>query len=280
MHRQRKGFAGFDQTQKQIDDIKAQISELKKSLDDPEQKALSERYTAITKELDEIRAEQDSAFKNFGALRDQKRKAQQEQQEKWLVVKEIKDNYFQARRANQEYEREAKRQRWERHQQERKGYEAEKRKAIARQKLDEASTPAYGDEIVTAESLIRYFDPSSAPVKTESGPGKFAASAQRSVDDSGIKGMRVVKKEEDDYFIGGGGKKKKGKKGPEEKKEKINLDYGLLEQLSKMDLKPPTSKEDYPELVEKLKEKLGHWKGDQDRQTKEVSLCFRLENPR
>lgn len=57
LNRQKKGFAGLDQSQKGIDEIKAQIAELKKSMDDPEARALSDRYTEITAELDTIKAE-------------------------------------------------------------------------------------------------------------------------------------------------------------------------------------------------------------------------------
>ncbi|KAG9986220.1 hypothetical protein KCU98_g4185, partial [Aureobasidium melanogenum] len=39
LNKQKKGFAGFEQAQKQIDDIKAQIADIKKSMDDPASKA-------------------------------------------------------------------------------------------------------------------------------------------------------------------------------------------------------------------------------------------------
>jgi len=36
LNRQKKGFAGFDEAQKGIDEVKGQIAELRKTLDDPE----------------------------------------------------------------------------------------------------------------------------------------------------------------------------------------------------------------------------------------------------
>ena len=42
LNKQKKGFAGFDEAQKKIDNVKAQIAELRKTLDDPESKALSD----------------------------------------------------------------------------------------------------------------------------------------------------------------------------------------------------------------------------------------------
>lgn len=289
LHKQKKGFAGFEQAQKGIDDLKAQIAELRKSLDNPEAKALSDRYTEIQKELDGIKAEQDGAFKNLNSLRDERTKLHAEQQEKYAALKDIKDKYFQARRAYRDYENEAYRQRKERQRAERDAYEAGKRRQVADQKLEEASAPAYQDEIMTAEGLIRYFDPSSATTKESAGPSKFAAAAQRTVDDSGIKGTKLARKDEDEenYFVGTGGKKgKKGRKGaaaspaPATPTEgKFNLSIGVIEQLAKLNVEPPMNQSDVPAVVERLKGKLEHWKKNQDRKTKEVCSLVHCEEP-
>lgn len=281
LNKQKKGFAGFDQAQKGIDDVKAQIAELRKQMDDPEHKALSDRYTAITQELDQIKAEQDEVYKNLNALRDQRTKAHEEQQVKYQAVKDIKDKYFQAKRAHAEYEREAYRIRQDRKKAEREAYEKGKRRQVADQKLEEASAPAFQDEILTAQGLIRHFDPSSVEAKQAAGPGKFAAQASRTVDDSGLKGTRLPKKGEDDedYFVGTGGKKgKKGRRGGKTESPagtpaegKFNLSIGVIEELAKVGVEPPMNQGDVPGVVEKLKEKLDFWKGDQDRKTKEVS---------
>ena len=279
LHKQRKNFSGFEAQQKAIDDVKAQIAEQKKLLDDPEQKALSEKYTVLQKELDALKAEQDEAFKSMKALRDQTDKARAEQQEKYAAMKQIKDAYYQQKRAYADYERQAYQVRQERKRQERQEYESNKRKEIAKQRLEEASAPAYHDEIITTEGLIRYFDPSALPAKETTVASKFAASAQRTVDDSGFKGTRIVKKDEaeENYFMGTGGKKgKKGRKGgnaatPTETKteSKFNLSIGVIEELTKVGVDAPSSQADVPAVVEKLKGKLEHWKSDQDRKTKE-----------
>jgi hypothetical protein len=82
--------------------------------------------------------------------------------------------------------------------------------------------------------------------------------------------------------MGGGGKKKKGgKKGaapagtstPAETTSKFNLNIGVLEDLAKVKVDAPSSQADIPKLIETLKEKMGKWQGDQDKQTKEVSFC-------
>jgi len=274
LNKARKNFSGFDAQQKAIDDLKSQIADQKKLLDDPEQKALSQKYTELQTELDGLKAEQDEAFKNMKSLREAADKARNEQQEKFIAMKEYKDKYYQQKRAFSEYDFQARKARQERKRQEQLEYQANKRKEIASKRLEEASAPAYQDEILAAEGLIRHFDPSALPAKEAAETSKFAASAQRTVDDAGIRGIRLSKKgdEEENYFIGTGGKKgKKGRKGAAAPVEsKFNLNIGVIEELAKVGVDAPSSQADVPATVEKLNEKLAHWKSDQDRKTKEV----------
>jgi len=279
LNKQKKGFAGFEQAQKQIDDIKAQIAEIKKSMDDPASKALSEEYNKITTELEEIKGKQDEVFKNLNQLRDERTRANEAQQVAYTNLKDIKDKYWQAKRAYAEYEKEAYRVRRERQKAERDAYEAGKRKQVAEAKLEEASAPAYGDEIQTAQSLIRYFDPSSQEAKAAAGPGKFAAQASRTVEATGIKGTALPRKgdADEDYFAGNGGKKgKKNRKAqnaaspaPEAPAGKFNLSFGVIEQLAKIDVQPPSSQAAVAGVVEQIKSKLESWQKDQDRKTQE-----------
>ncbi|RYO15138.1 hypothetical protein AA0111_g11756 [Alternaria arborescens] len=273
LNKAKKNFSGFDSQQKKIDDIKAQIAEQKKLLDDPENKALSDKYTKLQTELDGLKAEQDEAFKNLRSLREETDKARAVQQEKYQARKELKDNYFQQLRAFKDYEFQARKIRNEKRRLEQIQYVASKRKETAAKRLEEASAPAYGDEIIACEGLIRHFDPSALPPKETTAASKFAASAQRTVDDSGLKGTRISKKdtEEESYFAGTGGKKgKKGKKGGAAAAPgKFNLNIGIIEELAKVGVDPPSNQEEVPATVEKLQAKLKHWKEDQDRKTKE-----------
>lgn len=125
------------------------------------------------------------------------------------------------------------------------------------------------DEILAAEGLIRYFDPSlPQAAKALRGPSGFAAEARRSVETSDIQGTKVSKKDEhdDNYFMGTGGKKgKKGKKGnkpgsptastPTE--GKFNLTVGIIEEFAKVNVETPSNQSDIPAVLEKLKEKRG-----------------------
>lgn len=296
LHKLKKSFGGFAEQQKEIDSLKAQIAEQNKALNDPERKALSDRYTALKAESDKLYGESQSARKDQNAIWDERNKARAAQQEKYVALKQLRDAHYGALREYKNYEREARKIKQEKWKAEQDAYHSKKRKDAAAQRLEEASAPAYQDEILTAEGLIRYFDPSALPAKTESGPGKFAISSQRTVDDSVFKGMKVAKKDDQDYFQGTGGKKgKKGRKatatpteakksedseGAEAAKAKrfgkddFNLSIGVLDQLAKVGLNPPATKEEIPSIVTKLQEKLAHWKSDQKRKTEEVSALL------
>ncbi|KAJ5917321.1 hypothetical protein N7466_010875 [Penicillium verhagenii] len=278
LRKQRKGFAGLEDAQKGINDLKAQISELRKTMDNPEAKALGDKYGEIQKELDAIKAEQDGVYKNLNALRDERTKLRNDQQKKFAAIREIKDNYFKARRAYKDYEDEAYRARRERQKAERDAFEREKRKKVADKKLEEASNPAYVDEILTAQGLIRHFSPSydfaalGLSDKKDEG-SNFRAGVGRTVEDSAIKGMKVVRKDdEEDYFVGSGGKKgkkggKKGAAGPEA--TKFNMNVGIIEDFSKVKIDPPMNQSDVPAAIEKLAAKITEWKSTQASKTEE-----------
>jgi uncharacterized coiled-coil DUF342 family protein len=277
LRKQRKGFAGFDEAQKGIDDTKAKIKALKDSLEDPEAKALSAKYDEIQTELNEVKAEQDEAYKNISSLREQREKLYAEQQEKWLAIKKIKDDHYHQKKAFHQYETEARQRVRERQKAEREKYEMEKRRERAEKMLAEARDPAYLDEIRRAESLLHYLDPTTATTAAPLvAPSGLSAAPQRIVEASDMKGTRVVRKDEreDTYFAGTGGKKgKKGRKGAAESPApsgKFNCPPSVIEDCSALGIDPPMSAADINAVTEKVKEKLAFWKADQKAQTEKV----------
>jgi len=280
LNKQRKGFAGFDDAQKTIDETKKKISSLRDSLGDPESRALSDKYTKLQGELDAIKAEQDDVYKNIKSLREDRDRLHAEQQVKYMALKKVKDDYFHAGRAAQQYEWEQRQKAKQRRAAEQEAFENQKKKERAQKLLDEAGDKAYLDEIRKAESLVRFLDPSykkdSAPLQA---PSQFQAQAQRKVDDAGFKGVKVVKKEEEDYFAGTGGKKgKKGRKAaaatdtgaatpPASTSAKYSCPPSVMEDCASMGIEPPMSKAEIPETLEKVLKKLDWWKEHQDEQT-------------
>lgn len=279
LRKTRKNFGQFDEAQKQIDDLKAKIKEIKDTMEDPEQKAMSEQYNKVQAELDTIKAEQDEAYKGLSSLRDERTKLQAEQQEKFAAIRKLKDDYYGQKKAYQAFEREAREKQRERQRAERERYLNERKKAEAERVLAEASESAYLDEIRRANSLLVFLDPTfkaeKTPLLADSG---LTAQAQRTVDESGLKGTKLVRKEDrDDEYAPAKGKGKKGKKGNSgaaAAQKGFNCPPSVVEDCSFLSLDPPMSAADVPGLVEKVKAKLEHWKEDQAAQTQRVSDIF------
>jgi uncharacterized coiled-coil DUF342 family protein len=287
LRKQRKQFSGFDDIQKNIDSKKADIKKLRDSLDDPESKALSDEYTKLQEKYDALKAEHDEAYKNINFLRDERTRLHKEQQETFANIKQLKDDYYHAGRAAQKYDYEQRQKLRERKRAENEAYHKEKKVARASEMLAEAREPAYLDEIRRATTLLAFLDSSykqeKAALKAASG---LEASAQRKVDDSGIKGTKVVKKEEEDYFAGTGGKKSKGKKNKKATTAespsapstptagKYNCPPSVMEGCAAMGIEPPMTASEIPSVTEKVKAKLDHWMSDQAAETQRVSYII------
>jgi uncharacterized coiled-coil DUF342 family protein len=275
LRKMRKNFGQFDDSQKQIDDLRAKIKEIKDSMDDPEQKAMSEKYTKIQAELDSIKAQQDEAYKGINTLRDERSKLQAEQQEKYTAIRKLKDDYHTQRKAYQAYDREAREKQREKRAAESERYRKDRKKADAERVLSEASDPAYLEEIRRANSLLQFLDPEhkeeKGPLMAESG---LSAQASRTVDDSGLKGTKLMRKQdrEEDYApaMKKGKKGKKGGAGGASSKF-FNCPPSVVEDCAFMGIDPPMGSGDVPAVAEKVRAKLDHWKNDQAAQTQRVS---------
>lgn len=272
----RKNFGQFEDSQKQIDDLRAKIKEIKDTMDDPEQKAMSEQYNKIQAELDIIKAEQDEAYQGLSSLRDERTKLQAEQQEKYTAIRKLKDDYYGQKKAFQSYEREAREARRERQKAEHDRFVNERKKADAERRLADASDPAYLDEIRRANSLLSFLDPThkieKGPLMADTGLG---AQAQRTIDESGLKGTKLVRKDdrEEEYFAA----VKKGKKGKKSgasagSSKFFNVPPSVVEDCAAMGIDPPMSSADIPAVTEKVRAKLDFWKNDQQTQTQKVSF--------
>lgn len=275
LRKQRKNFSQFDDSQKSIDALKTQIKEIKDSMDDPEAKAMSDKYTKLQTELDAIKAEQDEAYKGLSSLRDERTKLQAEQNETFQAIRKLKDEYYAAKKAHAEWDRERRQRERERQQAERDRITKERKLERAQKMLEEASDPAFLEEIRRANSLLHFFDPThqvekSGPLLADKGLG---AQASRKVDDSGMKGVKLVRKEDrDDDYLPAVKKGKKGKKGgaPDAAAaaKSFNCPPSVIEDCAFVGIDPPMSATDVPAAAEKVRAKLEAWKAGQDEQTK------------
>ena len=282
----RKTVEGFQAESDAIDADRAAVEELKKQLDDPEAKAISERYDAIKAELDEIKKEEDELYANRSQLFEERNALQQqidalfmERRESHTLFREANDRFY--AKLNEDRARRAERRRAQK-----EAEEEEKRQARVIKLREEASQPAFQVQIEDCQTLIDYFSGKSSTAVVSTAKVGFMEPTQeiRQVEAAPDSFVPRKKKgeEEEDYFVGGKGKGK-GKKGhktdaninapPVEatpSSSNVNVPFGTLSALLSLSIPPPSSQADVPRVVEDLKTKKAWFEANQARTTAEA----------
>ncbi|TFY83613.1 hypothetical protein EWM64_g407 [Hericium alpestre] len=286
----RKTVEGFQADIDSIEADRATMDELRKQLDDPELKAVSERYDELKAEMEELQKEGDELYSSRNKLFDE-RNALQTQLD--TLYNQKRDSNQQYREANDRYwakVNEDKARRAERARAQRAAEEAQKKKELAERLREEAEQPAFQLQIEDCQTLIDYFSgKSGAASSTSSSVARVGLVEEpnleiRKVDSAPADGMVIRKKKgEDDksYFVGGKGKGK-GKKGNAKassnnaaeanapaSKDQLNVPLSTLSALLSLSIPPPTSSADIPRVVEDLKKKKAWFEANQARVTAE-----------
>ncbi|WVF68614.1 hypothetical protein IAT40_003384 [Kwoniella sp. CBS 6097] len=277
---------------------RAKIEELKKQLDDPEAKKVSERFDELKKEMDSLRAEGDKAYEERGKLFDERN----------ALSKQMDELYDQKRKSAQKHREDndkyyakvqADRQaRQDRYKAEKAQEDAVRRDEEIARLREEAKTPAFSSEIDDCNVLVNWFKGKygSGEVPTTHAGGAseekvlegVKALEIRKVDEDAFKGMTLKKKDEDEelggFFGGGKGKKKKGGKkgsalpsgtatpasqeGTSTPSGAVNLPMTLLSALLSLGIPPPSGKEDVQRTVDDLETKKAWYEANSASKTK------------
>ncbi|KAG8906131.1 hypothetical protein FRB99_007521 [Tulasnella sp. 403] len=274
LKRQRRTIESLQGEQESIDADRAKVDELRQELDNPESKALSERYDEIKAELDALRKESDDAFTSRQGLFDQRDTLQ----------RELDTLYAQKRESSQKY-REASDRYWAKVQEERarkaekaraarRAIEEEKKKELVDRIREEAAIPAFQTQIEDCQSLIDYF---SGNATTSSAALEINRAEVAGVPKLNIRTVTasetdvVLKKESEDYFA----PVKKGKKGPKAttsqapNTDKFSVPLSKLTALASLSIPPPTSVGEVSQTIENLKTKKDWLVANQEMQTAE-----------
>ena len=281
--RLRRTVESFQADSDAIDADRAAVEELKKQLDDPEAKALSERYDAIKAELDEVKKEEDELYANRSQLFDERNTLQQqldglfgERRELTAQFREANDRYYV--KLNEDRARRAERRRAQK-----EAEENEKRQARALQLREEASQPAFQVQIEDCQTLIDYFSGKSSTAVVSTAKASFTEPTQeiRQVEIAPDNFVPRKKKgdEEEAYFVGGKGKSK-SKKGPKavgnapaeatSSSSQVHVPFATLSALLSLSIPPPSSQANVPRVVEDLKTKKAWYEANQARVTAEA----------
>ncbi|KAI0045298.1 hypothetical protein FA95DRAFT_131218 [Auriscalpium vulgare] len=284
--RARRTVEGFQAESESIEKDQAAADELRKQLDDPEAKKVSERYDTIKAELDELRKEGDEAHAGLNKLYDERNVLQSQVD---TLINQRRDSSKRFREANDHYYAkvaEDRARRAERDRAQRAAEEDEKKKALAARLMEEASEPAYQVDIEDCQTLIDYLSgkPNAAPVSSLSTAITLASAPKLEIRqvEAATDGLVVRKKkgeEDDTYFVGKG--KGKGKKGgakangsaaaePSAASGSVNVPLPTLTALLRLSIPPPASSADIPRVVEDLKTKKAWFEANQARATQEA----------
>ncbi|KAG4306414.1 hypothetical protein PORY_000402 [Pneumocystis oryctolagi] len=276
MKRLRKSFSDLIFQQSAIDSDKKRLNEIKKHLEDPVSKALSEQYDKLKAEQSVLRQEQENVYKFQKSLYEERNMLNKKKNEAYEKRRNLQDNYYSDLRKFHKFEKEEKQKQWERRRQQQEEYNREKRKQLANKMLEEASQPAFIEEISTCENLIRFLDPSDKFLETQTHENSNLPELNiRTVVETDVDTATVLKSkaERDDYFIHGIEKKNKASK--RNKKMSLatddhttanfNIDMHILQQFSFVNVNPPFNHSQIPFCIENLKERVKWYKDNQEK---------------
>lgn len=287
--RSRRAVETFQADQEAIDARRKAADEIKKQLDDPESKAVSERFNVIKAELEEIKKEGDEAYAGRAKLFEERDKLQAEINAVYSKKRESSQTYREANdrfytKLNEDRARRAERARAQRAEEEKA-----KKLEIAEQLREDASVPAFQAQIEDCQTLIDFFlGKNSAPTfaSTPAVKGDVAGVAKkelRTVEAASDEGLVARKKKgenQESYFVGKG---KKGKKGGAKaiptaeangaatpsSGSQLNVPLTTLSALLSLSIPPPASSVDVPRVVEDLNTKKAWFEANQSRVTAE-----------
>jgi hypothetical protein len=284
LKRSRRTVEGFQAEQDAIEAERAAADELRKQLDDPEAKSVSDRYEAIKAELDALKKEGDELYASQGKLFEERDRLQTELNALRRQKHESGQRWWEANERYRAKINEDRARRAERDRAQRAAEEAAKKTEMVDRLWEEASVPAFQSQIEDCQTLIDFFSGKSAGVTLSSttrtttkvdiaGVPKLQLRQVEAVPQDGFV-VRKKKGEDDDaYFVGGKGKK--GKKDAAAKpKESADAGTGkiplpTLTALLGLSIPPPASPAEHPRVVEDLKTKKAWFEANQARITAE-----------
>jgi uncharacterized coiled-coil DUF342 family protein len=270
LNKLKKDFAGIELTQKSIDSDKAKIVELKSSLSALSNKDIQAKFEQTTKELDELSNKNKDVQTKRDELFNKRRSLQNEKYELLKQIRQIRDDFdakfkkFKSDMDNERKKREEEEKAYKLYL-ERKDFKEE----IA--ELEASKDSVVNEQVVQIKAAITALDPT---YKFEDDVNPLDALNNLSLESNTAKSANeielpenaeIIKKEEESFFVGTA---TKGKKKNNKKKQNKGVDNTIVTLLSLVDATIPESPEDYPKIIEELKEKLEVAKKDHEVENK------------
>ncbi|KAI6119339.1 hypothetical protein EDD16DRAFT_1581622 [Pisolithus croceorrhizus] len=237
--RSRKTVEGFQSKQDAIEADRRAVDELRKQLDDPEAKALSDRYEAIKAELDGLRKESDDVYVGRSKLIKERDTLQEQLNNLYNEKRDISQKFRDASDRFWAKVQEDRARRLERVRTQKAEEEARKKLEIVERLRDEAAVPAYQAQIEDCQILI-----DALSGKTGSTVGLSSVSSPAKADLAGV--PKLEPRQVKDIDEGLGGQTKSGN---------LNLSLPMLKALLSLAIPAPTGPGDVPRVIEDIKTK-------------------------
>ncbi|CAG8451909.1 18650_t:CDS:10 [Dentiscutata erythropus] len=283
LKKSRKIVETFEAQQATIDAEQKVIDDMRKELDDNDLKETSAQYDKIKAELDTINKDQAMDREKRNELFDEKKRIREQINAQFANRKTLQDEYNKAKQEYWQKVDEDRRQKRELQKKRKEEQELLKRTQIVASKREEASAPAFQEEIVVCENLINYF-------QTHHGVGKTEEVISNSIPDDSNSNIRqpdttsnvpegciLAKKfeREEDLFGDISSKKVKSQKKKKTGKTNANnanrlqLPLSIMEDLIFLKVEIPLNPSDVEKVITELTEKKNYYSENQDRVTKE-----------
>ncbi|GAA5798609.1 hypothetical protein HPULCUR_004014 [Helicostylum pulchrum] len=276
LKRGRLQVEGLGEQQEAIERERTFYNELRKNVDDGENKRLSDKYELLNAELRTLIVDGAKQREERNKLYDERTRIKLGLDETYDTLRACRSEHRKAKDAYYNAAREAHEKRKETERVEKIKYEAEKREADARQELELASLPAFEREIVLCDTLSAFLQGFiSKSGQDAAGNPATSVTADDANSKNAPQGFVIKKKEEDEVYFMGGGKnnKKKGggnPKAPKEKKSDIlKLPLATMEDFFDVKVTVPTKISEVPATIEKLKERKLAYVDEQPKVTEE-----------
>ncbi|KAI9591564.1 hypothetical protein BDF19DRAFT_344296, partial [Syncephalis fuscata] len=272
LRKARRVVETFEQQQQAIDEEKKRADEIRKQLDAYNSKALSDRYSDIQKELDNLNKANDADWDQRRTLFSQRDEIQKELDELYNSRRTLNTTFREANDAYYQWQQEDRVRRAEAMRIRRHREHEEQLEAQIKEILETADAPAYTIEIESCDAITAYLqthlaggkDKVSTTTSDTTATPVGGALEIRRVESSGNapKGTALKKKsqrDDDDYFVG---KKQTAKKAQPaaastSRKEAapFKLPLSVMERFWDIKVEVPTSRDDVSKTLEAVQER-------------------------
>lgn len=263
----KKDFTSIEKIQLSIDQDKIKISQLKASINSHQSKEVQKQFESIQNQLDEINKSNKSIIDKKNEIFNKRQSIRKQKDEKYQAIRDLNADFDQEMTKFKKLLSEERARREQEEKQSKELQKQQERKKFAQEKLDQASIPAFSEEIESIHNLLAHFDPTYVkPTKKmipSADPSITTVHQERKIEMPAD--FVVISKKQEEFVPGSSSKSKKNKKS---KSKTYTADPAIIVALTDLSIDFPKSEADIENTITILKETLQALQDKQEEQTK------------